>query len=60
MKSSAQVRNDERLPPRSAPNARSVLKEVFGYAAFRGPQEDIVAHLAAGGDCLVLMPTGGG
>jgi len=33
---------------------------VFGYAAFRGPQEDIVGHVAAGGDCLVLMPTGGG
>ena len=40
--------------------ARSVLKEVFGYAVFRGPQEDIVAHVASGGDCLVLMPTGGG
>ena len=40
--------------------ARTVLKEVFGYAAFRGPQEDIVLHVAAGGDCLVLMPTGGG
>lgn len=42
------------------PGARSVLKEVFGYAAFRGPQEDIVEHVASGGDCLVLMPTGGG
>ena len=41
-------------------SAHSVLKEVFGYAAFRGPQEDIVRHVAAGGDCLVLMPTGGG
>jgi ATP-dependent DNA helicase RecQ len=40
--------------------ARTVLKEVFGYAAFRGPQAEIVAHVAAGGDCLVLMPTGGG
>ena len=37
-----------------------MLKDVFGYAAFRGPQEDIVRHVAAGGDCLVLMPTGGG
>jgi ATP-dependent DNA helicase RecQ len=44
----------------AVPRARSVLKEVFGYAAFRGPQEDIVRHVAAGGDCLVLMPTGGG
>jgi len=42
------------------PGARSVLKEVFGYTAFRGPQADIVEHVAAGGDCLVLMPTGGG
>ncbi len=40
--------------------ARSVLKQVFGYAAFRGPQEEIVRHVSAGGDCLVLMPTGGG
>ena len=43
-----------------AGRARAVLKEVFGYAAFRGPQEEIVHHVAAGGDCLVLMPTGGG
>ncbi|OGA36705.1 MAG: ATP-dependent DNA helicase RecQ [Betaproteobacteria bacterium RIFCSPLOWO2_12_FULL_64_23] len=44
----------------AVPSARSVLKEVFGYAAFRGPQAEIVEHVAAGGDCLVLMPTGGG
>ena len=43
-----------------ANGARAVLKKVFGYAAFRGPQEEIVHHVAAGGDCLVLMPTGGG
>src|ERR1035437_5060265 len=42
------------------PGARSVLKEVFGYAAFRGPQAEIVEHVASGGDCLVLMPTGAG
>ena len=41
-------------------DARAVLKQIFGYAAFRGPQEEIVGHVAAGGDCLVLMPTGGG
>jgi len=40
------------------PTAGSVLKKVFGYAAFRGPQEEIVRHVAAGGDCLVLIPTG--
>ena len=38
----------------------SILRDVFGYAAFRGPQESIVEHVIAGGDALVLMPTGGG
>ena len=38
----------------------SVLHEVFGYAAFRGAQAEIVEHVVAGGDALVLMPTGGG
>ncbi|MGL4437560.1 MAG: RecQ family ATP-dependent DNA helicase, partial [Giesbergeria sp.] len=38
----------------------SILKDVFGYERFRGPQEAIVAHVVAGGDALVLMPTGGG
>mgnify|MGYP002776107238 FL=1 len=40
--------------------ALDVLRAVFGYSAFRGPQADIVGHVAAGGDALVLMPTGGG
>ncbi|MBK9443032.1 MAG: DNA helicase RecQ [Comamonadaceae bacterium] len=38
----------------------TILKEVFGYPAFRGPQRDIIDHVVAGGDALVLMPTGGG
>ncbi|MBK7118142.1 MAG: DNA helicase RecQ [Comamonadaceae bacterium] len=38
----------------------SILREVFGYAAFRGPQAGIIDHVTAGGDALVLMPTGGG
>ncbi len=38
----------------------AILREVFGYEAFRGPQATIVHHVAAGGDALVLMPTGGG
>ncbi|PIR09050.1 MAG: DNA helicase RecQ [Gallionellaceae bacterium CG11_big_fil_rev_8_21_14_0_20_60_62] len=40
--------------------ARQILRETFGYPTFRGAQEHIVGHLAAGGDALVLMPTGGG
>jgi ATP-dependent DNA helicase RecQ len=39
---------------------RAVLRRVFGYKAFRGLQEQAVEHLLAGGDALVLMPTGGG
>ena len=37
-----------------------VLSRVFGYSAFRGAQERIVEQVTAGGDALVLMPTGGG
>src|SRR6266404_5477451 len=43
-----------------APNALSVLNSVFGLPGFRGAQEKIVGHVAGGGNCLVLMPTGGG
>jgi len=38
----------------------SILSEVFGYSQFRGPQQAIIEHVSAGGDALVLMPTGGG
>ncbi|HET9483862.1 MAG TPA: DNA helicase RecQ, partial [Xanthomonadales bacterium] len=37
-----------------------VLRRVFGYAEFRGTQAAVVDHVVAGGDALVLMPTGGG
>jgi ATP-dependent DNA helicase RecQ len=37
-----------------------VLEHVFGFTAFRGPQASIIEHVSAGGDALVLMPTGGG
>jgi ATP-dependent DNA helicase RecQ len=40
--------------------ALHLLQTVFGYPAFRGQQDDIVEHVASGGDALVLMPTGGG
>jgi ATP-dependent DNA helicase RecQ len=40
--------------------AAGVLREVFGYEQFRGPQQAIVEHVSGGGDALVLMPTGGG
>ncbi|MDQ2927858.1 MAG: DEAD/DEAH box helicase, partial [Pseudomonadota bacterium] len=46
------------LSPSAA--AHRVLRDVFGYGEFRGLQEAIIAHTIAGGDSLVLMPTGGG
>ncbi len=46
--------------PPSATSALQVLHEVFGYARFRGEQAEIIEHACAGGDALVLMPTGGG
>ncbi len=39
---------------------RSVLHDVFGFSAFRGQQEAIVTCVVAGGDALVVMPTGSG
>lgn len=44
----------------TALNPTQVLAEVFGYASFRGDQQQIVEHVTAGGDAVVLMPTGGG
>lgn len=42
------------------PNPTDILRNVFGFASFRGQQEEIVNTVVAGGDALVLMPTGGG
>ena len=43
-----------------ARDALSLLNSVFGLTAFRGAQQEIIRHVADGGNCLVLMPTGGG
>ena len=40
--------------------SHQILREVFGYGEFRGPQQAIIDHVVEGGDALVLMPTGGG
>ena len=42
------------------PTALELLNRVFGYPEFRGHQADVIDHVSAGGDALVLMPTGGG
>jgi ATP-dependent DNA helicase RecQ len=48
--------------PHTAPDdpVLGTLGRVFGYPAFRGQQDAVVRHVVAGGDALVLMPTGGG
>ncbi|MFJ4331327.1 MULTISPECIES: DNA helicase RecQ [unclassified Streptomyces] len=53
MTETAQVRDGDS-------EALATLHRVFGYEAFRGEQEAIVEHVIAGGDAVVLMPTGGG
>ncbi len=37
-----------------------ILQNVFGFSDFRGVQQDVIKRTIAGGDSLVLMPTGGG
>ena len=47
------------MPPLS-PQARALLKSVFGYDDFRPGQEEIIAAVLAGGPVLAVMPTGSG
>lgn len=44
----------------SETEAQRTLHRVFGYDAFRGEQGEVIEHVVAGGDAVVLMPTGGG
>ncbi|MEN3972504.1 DNA helicase RecQ [Sphingomicrobium sp. XHP0235] len=37
-----------------------ILRETFGFSAFRGVQEDVVARVMAGDNVLAVMPTGAG
>ncbi|WP_336641064.1 DNA helicase RecQ [Microbacterium sp. USHLN272] len=49
-----------RATPSRYATAREALHTVFGYDDFRGDQAAIVDQVIAGGDAVVLMPTGGG
>jgi ATP-dependent DNA helicase RecQ len=39
---------------------RKILKDHWGFSAFKPLQEEIIKSIAAGKDTLALMPTGGG
>jgi ATP-dependent DNA helicase RecQ len=48
------------MPGVTESEALATLHRVFGYETFRGEQEAVIEHVVAGGDAVVLMPTGGG
>lgn len=62
----AEARGKRRRVEEAAPEAGPlsaalrVLEDVFGYKSFRSHQAAIIETLLSGGDCLALMPTGGG
>ena len=41
-------------------DSNTILHSVFGLPGYRGQQEAVISHILAGGDAIVLMPTGGG
>ena len=42
------------------PSVQALLKDIFGFDAFRPGQGEIVEAVAAGENVLAIMPTGGG
>jgi ATP-dependent DNA helicase RecQ len=48
------------IEAKSGQTPATVLREVFGLTSFRGEQEEIIRHVMAGGDAVVLLPTGAG
>ncbi|MBW9062634.1 DNA helicase RecQ [Rhizobium herbae] len=55
-----QDRIDPLFENEGAKNPLAVLKQVYGYSAFRGKQAAVVERVVAGGDAVVLFPTGAG
>jgi len=54
------LRNQDYSLPDTLKNPDAILADVFGHAQFRGQQGDVVRHVTAGGDAVVLFPTGAG
>ncbi len=46
--------------PEPRPDPQRVLRDVFGYAAFRPGQLEVIEAVLAGRDCIAVMPTGAG
>ena len=55
-----QSRTDPLFDVEGASNPLSILKRVYGYSSFRGRQAEVVDQVIAGGDAVVLFPTGAG
>ena len=56
----ARMTDAANLAPGALDGARDTLRRVFGFAGFRGVQEDVVARVLAGKSTLAVMPTGAG
>jgi ATP-dependent DNA helicase RecQ len=48
------------MPTDLKSRALALLKRYYGYDSFRERQFEVISTVAAGEDCVVLMPTGGG
>ena len=46
------------MTPEDPQTPLALLRRVFGYPSFRGQQQEIVEHVVAGGDAIVLMLDG--
>ena len=51
---------DSLLTMLTLPSPRTVLRDVFGFDAFRPGQEEVIDAVLAGRDCIAVMPTGAG
>ena len=56
---SRRPRHGKEAATSAPPNLRQIAAGVFGYTALRPGQEQAAAALAAGRDCLAVMPSGG-